>query len=265
MKIPDPQSDWPQSWRTQHAFDITELCGDVKRSGRAYYYQQRRAVALRLIEEVVPKGSSVLDVAAGQGNFTLALAERDYRVTWNDLRGDLEGYVRLKHERGEVRFAPGNVLELGLEQSFDCVLIAEIIEHVAHPDEFLQKLSAMVRPGGYIVMTTPNGAYIRNRLPRFSDCPDPSMFESVQFRPDGDGHIFLLWPDEVVSLSERVGLALDDLHFFATPLTNGHRLSDVALRYTPTGLIDVVEHSVRALPGKVSRRLLMHTAARFKK
>ena len=38
----------------------------------------------------------MLDLAAGQGNFSLALAERGYRVTWNDLRGDLEGYVRLK-------------------------------------------------------------------------------------------------------------------------------------------------------------------------
>jgi hypothetical protein len=47
-------------------------------------------------------GATILDLAAAQENFTLALAERGYRVTWNGLRTDLAGYVQKKHERGEV-------------------------------------------------------------------------------------------------------------------------------------------------------------------
>ena len=30
-----------------------------------------------------------------------------------------------------------------------------------------------------------------------SDCVDPSVYESGQFKPDSDGQIFLLHPDEV--------------------------------------------------------------------
>jgi 2-polyprenyl-3-methyl-5-hydroxy-6-metoxy-1,4-benzoquinol methylase len=40
---------------------------------------------------------------------------------------------------------------------FDAVLITEVIEHVAHPDEFLAKTAALVKPHGSIVLTTPNG------------------------------------------------------------------------------------------------------------
>ena len=84
----------------------------------------------------------MFDPAAGQGNFSLALAERGYRVTWNDLRVDLAGYVRLKHEHGEIEFAPGNAFALEFPEPFDAVLMTEVIEHVAHPDDFLAKTAA---------------------------------------------------------------------------------------------------------------------------
>lgn len=42
------------------------------------------------------------------------------------------------------------------------VLMTEIIEHVAHPDEFLTRIASLVRPGGWVIITTPNGGYWRN-------------------------------------------------------------------------------------------------------
>jgi len=203
VKRVTPDDTWLESWRYSYPYDLEEVYGQVSCHGYAYAYENRRDRTLALVEEVVPRGSRILDVAAAQGNFSLTLAERGYRVTWNDLRADLVDYVKLKHEHGDITFAPGNVFELEFNRVFDCVVATEVIEHVAHPDDFLKKLSQMVRPGGYVVLTTPNGAYFRNHLPRFSECADPSVFESVQFKPNADGHIFLLWPDEVERLAEQ--------------------------------------------------------------
>ena len=71
----------------------------------------RRHRILAAVQEFVPPGSHILDVGAAQGNFTLTLAERGYQVTWNDLREELVGYVKLKHDRGSVGYAPGNCFE----------------------------------------------------------------------------------------------------------------------------------------------------------
>lgn len=260
-----PEQSWPESWKQAYFYDLQEVWGQAGHRGYAYAYANRRRKTLDLVREAAPPGASVLDVAAAQGNFTLALAEAGYRVTWNDLRAELEGYVRAKRETGEVSYAPGNVFELGFESEFDCVLITEIIEHVAHPDEFLRKTARMVRPGGCVVLSTPNGAYFRNKLGRFSDCRDPAQFETVQFRPDADGHIFLLWPEEITELAARAGLALEKQELFTNPLTAGHLGLELLLKMLPRGFVEGVERAGQGLPWAVRRKVMTACAARFRK
>lgn len=265
MKRVHIQDGWPDSWKYSYPYDLEEVYGEITNRGYAYAYDHRRRQALRLLTEVVTPGARILDIAAAQGNFSLTLAEMGYEVTWNDLREDLAGYARLKQERGQIHFAPGNAFELSFPSPFDAVLITEIIEHVAHPDDFLLKTAQLVRPGGYVVMTTPNGAYFRNTLPRFSDCADPGVYEAVQFKPNSDGHIFLLHPDEVQSLASRAGLAVDEIVLFTNPLTNGHLKTELVLRVLPRNLVDTLEAATQRLPESMGRKLLLQMGVRFRK
>lgn len=239
-----------------HRYDLLQVWPPHRRSSTASIFAARHAQALDLIRHASPAPARVLDIAAAQGNFTLPLAEAGYEVTWNDLREDLAGYVRLKHESGIVHYAPGDVFRLSLAHPFDIVLIAEVIEHVAHPDAFLRTITEYVRPGGFVVMTTPNGRFWRNTLPRFSDCEDPSVFESSQFKPDADGHIFLLHPDEIGPLAQQAGLELRELRLFTNPLTAGFSGTGLLLRVLPTAIVDVIEGLSRRLPQPVTERLM---------
>jgi 2-polyprenyl-3-methyl-5-hydroxy-6-metoxy-1,4-benzoquinol methylase len=265
MKLPEPQTTWPQTWKESHEYDRQEVYGPVTWLGYAYAYQRRKAETLKLIEEAVPQGGRILDVAAAQGNFTLALAELGYRMVWNDLRADLADYVKLKYEVGQVDYQPGNVFDLGYKGEFDAVLITEIIEHVAHPDEFLTKIGEMVKPGGYVIMTTPNGAHFMNRLPKFEECKNPDQYESVQFQPNGDGHIFLLWPEEVLALGNRAGLKMEYHSFFTTPWANGRHKTEILLRLFPERWILGLEKAAERLPQKLKAKLMIHSATRFKR
>lgn len=263
MKRVHEEASWPESWRSVYNYDLQEVYGEITNLGYAYAYANRLAETLKLVKEVLPIGSCILDIAAAQGNFSLLLAEAGYRVTWNDLREELAAYVALKHEWGEITYAPGNVFDLGYRDEFDLVLITEIIEHVAHPDQFLLKVSAMIKPNGYIVMSTPNGAYFRNRLPKFSECKDPTVYESVQFKPNSDGHIFLLHPKEICDLAKASNLCIDELRLFTTPLTNGHMKLELLLRLLPRKFVCYVERISRFLPKMLAKRVLIQIGARL--
>lgn len=261
MKRVDPSDDWPVSWKESFRYDRQEVYGERVHLGYAYAYECRRRTALDLVERYVPRGGAVLDVAAAQGNYTIALAEKGYEVTWNDIRAELQGYVEMKRERGVVRYAPGNCLDLSFPKPFDGVLITEIIEHVAHPDEFLKAMAGLVKEGGHIIMTTPNGGYFRNRLPRFSDFDDPSVFEERQFGPNVGDHIFLLHPDEVFGLAEQAGLEVIDLRLGTNFLTNGHVKTAPLLRLLPRGIVFFLEGLTSRLPLLLRERIVTSLAA----
>jgi 2-polyprenyl-6-hydroxyphenyl methylase/3-demethylubiquinone-9 3-methyltransferase len=265
LKRLEPSSDWPQSWQDSYLYDVEEIYGEPKNLGYAYAYENRRRRTLGLVAEAVPAGARILDVAAAQGNFTLSLAEMGYDVTWNDLRFELADYVRMKHESGTISFAPGNVFELEFPSLFDAVLITEVIEHVAHPDEFLAKIAQLVRPGGYVVMTTPNGAYFRNQLPKFSECADPSTYEAIQFRPNSEGHIFLLYPDEVEQLATGAGLEIERLELFSNPLTNGHIKLESLLRVVSKPAVFAIEKATQQLPRSLVQHFLVQMGVRFRR
>lgn len=249
---------WPESWQYSHKFDRLEIWGEDPSNGYARMYKNRRQQVLGALARLCPTPGRILDIAAAAGNFTIGAAALGHHVTWNDFRGELADYVALKAPEGAaIDYVAGNILDQAavLQGRFDLVLALEVIEHVAHPDQFLRAIGALVRPGGHIILSTPNGGYLMNDLPRFSDFDDPSVFEDVQFKPDADGHIFLLHEDEVRRLSASAGLDLIEHRLFNFPLTCGYLKTGPIARHLPDGLVRAAEGACAILPATLRRKL----------
>ncbi len=166
-----------------------------------------------------------LEVAAGDAALSACLAKRGVSAWANDLRADELSEALGAFENGsEIKLLPGNCFDLDPSQTgrFDLVVAGEIIEHVAHPLDFLRHLKGFLENGGRIFLTTPNGAYFRNPLPTYAEITDEQALESRQFRPDADGHLFLITPAELCDLASRAGLEVERLELFATPFITGH-------------------------------------------
>ena len=87
----------------------------------------------------------------------------------------------------------------------------------------------------------------------------------MQFKPDADGHIFLLHTDEITRLAGDAGLRIDRLEIFTNSLTNGHIKLGRVLKVLPRPAVEWCEAATRRLPHWLAKRLLTHMAVRLRK
>lgn len=166
----------------------------------------RLQAVLELVARFSP-GPRVADLACAQGNFGLLLAERGYDVTAVDIKPEFLKYALKKHTHGTYRTELASVMDYRSSAPFDCVLMGEIIEHVAHPEELLASAHANLKSGGVLILTTPNGAEYGSGLPTYSQVlAEPGRLEQLipkQFHW-GD-HLFLYTEAELRGLLDRAG------------------------------------------------------------
>lgn len=125
----------------------------------------RHLVAYRFAQERVG-GKCVLDAGCGDGYGTNLLAQTAALAIGADRAADTIEVARRRYERANLRY---EVCELGglqgLGQSFDAVCNFQVLEHLADPMPFLQQVRAVLRPGGELILTTPNRAMTVIEIP----------------------------------------------------------------------------------------------------
>jgi 2-polyprenyl-3-methyl-5-hydroxy-6-metoxy-1,4-benzoquinol methylase len=167
----------------------------------------------------------VLEIGAGDASLTSCLVARGVSASANDIRQEaLTDAVEMYKNHDKINLLPGNVFDLDPSQTgrFDLITACEVIEHAAFPLDFLRHLKKFLEPKGKILLTTPNGSYFRNRLPTYTQIKDPHALVLRQFKPDADGHLFLLTPTELSDLVAQAGLYIQDITLCGTPPITGH-------------------------------------------
>lgn len=206
----------------------------------------------------------ILDVGCAQGTLALLLAERGHKVTAVDIRPQFLDYARSRYSHGEIDFLAANVLEDELPDGFDLVFANQIIEHLVYPAQLLERLSRLLKPGGRLIVTTPNGHYIKNNLPSYSDLGDPRAWEHMQFSADGDGHFYAYLAGELEDVFRSVGLQDVKCKFFETPFVSGHMKIRHVHGLAPVALLRAADRAVLAVPGlgRASAHQLMVSGVR---
>jgi SAM-dependent methyltransferase len=107
------------------------------------------------------RSSRRLEVGAGLGGFTRAALERGWKVDATEIsRSALERLGELP-----ARTFGGSIEEARYpEGSFDLVVALEVLEHIPDPLPHLLELSRVTRPGGLLLLTTPNFNGLSRRL-----------------------------------------------------------------------------------------------------
>lgn len=128
----------------------------------AAYHVWKRAIARYGASDRLER---ILEVGCGPGNFALCL-ERWFpsaRITALDLEEDL---IRFASKRAlSASFVRASSQQIPLSSaSFDVVSALQVIEHFPCPEEFLAEVGRVLRPGGLLLMSTPNPTGLGARL-----------------------------------------------------------------------------------------------------
>ena len=136
---------------------------------RSYWPENRPRIerTFRDLQETVPPGR-VFEPGCGNGYVSFLAARLGYEVTACDswFPPDREELFAL----GGVRSFPANLNHLApwpqlADASFDAVLFGEVFEHILnHPIGLLREVRRLLKPGGVMILTTPNPATLANAI-----------------------------------------------------------------------------------------------------
>lgn len=165
--------------------------------GYSSYYEQKLALKatfrrlMRNMQKHRLTGGSLLEVGCGYG-FLLDEARNFFSLrVGTEFSAQAAEHAQLTADR----VYHGGVDRIPEEQKFDCIISTQVIEHVYHPQEFIHHLLKHLKPGGKMIVATPNmGSFWRylmgHRWPSFK-IPE---------------HVLYFDRQSLSGLMERVGL-----------------------------------------------------------
>jgi SAM-dependent methyltransferase len=174
---------------------------------------QSDPVALERLTRAVdlPAGSLILDAGCGPGLVSAALLAAGYRVVGVDLSKEMiaRAQARCASFGKRARFLQTSVYDQGIDAlgPFEGSLSRYVLHHVEDPLRFVERLIALLRPGGVLIVND-----------HLTD-PDPSVaahHAAIEVARDRT-HTRNLTGGELVDLFARAGLV--DVQYFEERFT----------------------------------------------
>jgi SAM-dependent methyltransferase len=166
----------------------------------------------RLVRPYVLPGAHLLEIGCGSGNLLLQAIVPGVVPVALDLSRQALTFVhgRLSDLQARASYPQDFLLIQGIGEalpfcnaSFDLILLSEVIEHLAAPQDVIREAARLLRPGGRLLVTTPN---YRSLWPLLE-----WLVDRLNMAPKmaGEQHISRFDADSLRLLLEMAGLRID--------------------------------------------------------
>lgn len=121
--------------------------------------RQRRALRTMFIGEGEP--GTLLEVGCGSGRFLNRMRNAGWNVEGIDFDPGAAAHVKRKYG---IHVSVGRLTDMQFPQAaYDVVAMSQVIEHVHDPLALLKECHRVLRPGGRLLITTPNAQSLAHR------------------------------------------------------------------------------------------------------
>jgi len=199
---------------------------------RRLFASLRRAKPIDNIIPFVP-GGAVLDIGCGNGEHLLRLRAIGWRCQGVEFN---EKAVAICRQHG-LDVHHGDIESAGFSsESFDFVTANHLIEHVPDPHALMDEIARVTKPGGAVLIRTPNSQSIGRR-----------WFGNYWFANEVPRHLMLYSAQNLQLLAARHGLQLE---MMATPVK-------------PKLLLRSLDYRLGNTAKPLEKRMLMKWLSRF--
>jgi 2-polyprenyl-3-methyl-5-hydroxy-6-metoxy-1,4-benzoquinol methylase len=149
VSIPDPDTEslarfYEKGYRQQYkAMDLNSMDYRFMKQGKA-----------KLISARIARGASVLDVGCANGVLLAELSKLRPDLRCRGIEPDRE-LSKQAAAKGFETFC-GRLEEYAAPEKFDFVILDHVLEHFPRPDRALEKVGALLSPGGEVYLEVPN-------------------------------------------------------------------------------------------------------------
>jgi len=117
---------------------------------------------IRKIVELVGENKVVLDLGCFNGDISIIIKKNNNKVYGLDAS---ESAIKIANELGIIAKVGNLENPFSYEDNnFDICVCAEVIEHILDTDFFIEEIKRVLKPNGYLIITTPNVASLGRRM-----------------------------------------------------------------------------------------------------
>jgi len=207
--------------------------------------QEIKRLHQNILAAIPANAKWVLDVGAGGGWLAKALIPKHKKVVSMDI-SESNPKTALKNTPSPDHFGlVADVFDLPIKKdSVDCIVAAEIIEHLSDPKRFIASLYEALKPGGKIIITTPYNEKIHYSLCIHCNRPTPHNAHIHSFT---EASILKFMPAGIAN--------------YKTSIINSKLLVKLRLQYLlqllPLALWKPIDTIANTITGKKAYRLML--------
>jgi|GEM_PF-3424350 2-polyprenyl-3-methyl-5-hydroxy-6-metoxy-1,4-benzoquinol methylase len=245
---------------------LGEFLGELDRDFFALYFREttvRVYHMVKTLQEFGLTGGTVLEVGSLMGNFSVVLARLGYNVTavdrYTSYQGAAEEYLDYMRSLGisvEATTREDEAKRIGALGTYDAVICMAVIEHIPPPARpFLEMLKSHVKPGGVLLLDTPNIVRWGNRM-RLAQGRTIHQDLKSQYHtePPWEGHHREYTPDEMVWMLQEVGCSDVSLKMFDYNLLQFEALHSAQVPELIAATVDPAQADTIMVAGRVQGR-----------